>query len=140
MPNKFGEGNIYRPTPEEARERGRKGGIASGVARQKKKAMKETLETILSLKTENGKAVDLETVKSLASLQGKNLTVQEAILLRQVQKSMKGDTKAAEYVRDTSGNKPTTETKTNVAFDDGFLEAISGTAETDWSEDSVPLD
>lgn len=137
---KFGEGNIKRLTPEEARERGRNGGIASGKAKRKKKAMKETLEVLLSLNMENGDAVDLEKLQSFAGIRGENVNVQEAILLKQIMKAIKGDTRAAEYIRDTSGNKPTTETKTNVAFDDGFLEAISGTAETDWSEDSVPLD
>ena len=34
------------------------------------------------------------------------MTVQDAILIKQVQKAMKGDTKAAEFIRDLSGNKP----------------------------------
>ena len=53
----------------------------------------------------SGKATDLDEIKNIAALKGKNITVQEAIMLAQIQKAMKGDTKAAEYVRDTSGNK-----------------------------------
>ena len=89
----------------EAREKGRNGGIASGKARREKKAMKDTLAALLSMPLKDGKAADVEMVKNLAALKGKNITVQEAIMLAQIQKAIKGDTKAAEYVRDTSGNK-----------------------------------
>ena len=92
-------------TKSEARERGKKGGIASGEKRREKKAMKETLETLLQMPLKSGKAVNLDKIKDIAALKGKNITVQEAIMLAQIQKAIKGDTKAAEYVRDTSGNK-----------------------------------
>jgi hypothetical protein len=91
---------------EEAKERGRKGGIASGKARREKKLMRETLDIILSMPMKNGKNADVESIRSFAALKGKNISVQEAILIAQVQKAMKGDTKAAEYVRDTVGQKP----------------------------------
>ena len=90
----------------EARAKGKAGGIASGKARRERKAMKETLEALLSMPLKNGKATDLDTIKNLATLKGKNITVQEAIMLAQIQKAMKGDTRAAEFVRDSSGNKP----------------------------------
>jgi len=91
---------------EEARKRGRAGGIASGKARREKKLMRETLDIILSMPMKNGKKADVESIRSFAALKGKNISVQEAILIAQVQKAMKGDTKAAEYVRDTIGQKP----------------------------------
>lgn len=40
-------------TGEDAAERGRKGGIASGVAKRKKKAMKERLEMLMASPVEN---------------------------------------------------------------------------------------
>lgn len=89
----------------EARSRGKSGGIASGKARREKKAMKDTLESLLSMPLKSGKCADVESIKDLAALKGKNITVQEAIMLAQIQKAMKGDTRAAEYIRDTSGNK-----------------------------------
>ena len=98
--------NLRTPTTAEARERGSMGGIASGKARREKKAMKETLETLLSMPLKNGQETDLDDIQSLAATKGKNITVQEAIMLAQIQKAMKGDTKAAEYVRDTIGQKP----------------------------------
>lgn len=90
----------------EARKRGRAGGIASGKARREKKAMRETLDILLSMPMKDGAYADVESIQSFASIKGKNISVQEAILIAQVQKAMKGDTKAAEYVRDTIGQKP----------------------------------
>lgn len=100
-----GMDNLKTPTAEEARELGRKGGIASGKARRKKKAMKDTLAELLTMPLEDRALENLEDIQSLATLNGKNITVQEAILLAQITKAIEGDTKAAEYVRDTSGNK-----------------------------------
>lgn len=90
----------------EARKRGRAGGIASGKARREKKAMRETLDILLSMPMKDGTSADVESIQSFAAIKGKNINVQEAILIAQVQKAMKGDTKAAEYVRDTIGQKP----------------------------------
>lgn len=100
-----GKDNLKTPSSAEARSNGKKGGIASGKKRREKKAMKDTLETLLKMPLEAGKAVDLEGIKSIAAIKGKNITVQEAIMLAQIKKAIKGDTKAAEYIRDTSGNK-----------------------------------
>lgn len=105
---------------EEARKRGRAGGIASGKARREKRQMRETLDILLSMPLKNGKSADVESIKSLAALKGKNISVQEAILIAQVQKAMKGDTKAAEYVRDTVGQKPTDNVAVNAEVNNPF--------------------
>ena len=101
------EQNLKTPTTNEARIRGRKGGIASGKARREKKAFKETLETLLSMNMENGEGISVDDITSFKGIKGQNISVQEAILIAQVQKAMKGDTRAAEYVRDSIGQKPT---------------------------------
>ena len=75
--------------------------------------MKETLKALLTLPLENEQVADIETIQSLAILKGSNITVQEAILLQQIQKAIDGDTKAAEYVRDTAGEKPTDKVELN---------------------------
>ena len=93
-------------TKEEQKAIARMGGIASGKARREKKKMRETLEMLLSMPLNNKKAVDVEDVRSFAALKGKNISVQDAMLIAQVQKAMKGDTQAAVYVRDTIGQKP----------------------------------
>lgn len=90
---------------EEARALGRKGGIASGKVRKQKKMMKDTLQMLLSLTMKEGKATNPEDIKSLADVKGANLTLDQAILLAQVKKAIKGDVSSAVFVRDTSGNK-----------------------------------
>lgn len=94
-------------TTEEQQSIARAGGIASGKARRAKKAFKETLETLLSMQMENGEGISVEDITSFKGIKGQNISVQEAILIAQVQKAMKGDTRAAEYVRDSIGQKPT---------------------------------
>ena len=68
---------------DEARERGRKGGLASGEARRKRKTLKEELLVMLS---------EGET--------------QQSVTLALIEKAMSGDTKAFEVIRDTIGEKP----------------------------------
>ena len=91
---------------DEAREKGRKGGIASGVARREKRALRETLEELLTMSLRNGKPVSVEKIKSIAAIKGKNISVQEAIMLAQIQKAIRRDVRAAEFIRDTIGQKP----------------------------------
>lgn len=96
-------------TKSEARARGKNGGIASGKARREKKLFRETLDALLSMPMKDGKEVAVDEIKNFANIKGQNISVQEAILIAQIQKAMKGDTRAAEYVRDTIGQKPTDE-------------------------------
>lgn len=101
------EQNLRTPSTDEARSMGKKGGIASGKARREKKMFRETLETILFMPMKTGESMDVEKIQNFASIKGQNISVQEAIMIAQVQKAMKGDTRAAEYIRDTIGQKPT---------------------------------
>lgn len=93
-------------TPEERREAGRRGGIASGEAKRRKKAMKESLDILLSMPLKSGRLSDVEAIKNFAELKGKNITVEQATLIAQIQKALKGDTAALAFLRDTSGQKP----------------------------------
>ena len=102
---------------DEARRKGRAGGIASGKARREKKMMRETLDILLSMPLKNGKFADVESIRNYAALKGKNISVQEAILTAQVNKAMKGDTRAAEYVRDTVGENPSVKVEADVDMD-----------------------
>lgn len=109
-------------TTDEQQRIARNGGIASGKARRERKAMKDTLDALLAMPLKSGKAADVDTIKNLAAIKGKNITVQEAIMLAQIQKAMKGDTRAAEFVRDSSGNK----LKEEVALSGGINNPFAG--------------
>lgn len=93
-------------TPEQRAECGRIGGISSGISKRKKKAMKETLDVILSMPMKTGKYSDVEDIKNFASIKGKNISVQDALVISMIQRALKGDVRACEWVRDTAGQKP----------------------------------
>lgn len=101
-------------TSSELRERAQKGGIASGKARREKKAMRETLEALLSMPMKSGKTADVEAIKNFAELKGKNITVQDAMVIAMLQKAMKGNVTAAEWIRDTAGQKPVDNANVNL--------------------------
>ena len=93
-------------TTKELQEAGRKGGIKSGETKRNKKAMKETLELLLSMPLKNRKLIEPEQIKSFADLNGKNIDIQTAILIAQIQKALKGSVTSAEFLRDTVGQRP----------------------------------
>ena len=69
-----------------------------------------TIPEIYNLfKTCNGVTTDTRTLKGgemFFALKGENITVQEAMAIAMLQKAMKGNVKAAEWIRDTAGQKP----------------------------------
>lgn len=97
---------------EEAKKLGRAGGIASGKARRERKSMQELAKIILGLSMTSGQVHNVEDIKNIADIKGKNLTVDQAILLKQVEKALKGDLQSATFIRDTSGNKPVEKVET----------------------------
>ena len=109
--------SIIDMTTEERREAGRKGGIASGEAKRSKKAMRERLEIILEMPLKSGKNADIESIKNFAALKGKNITVQDAMMIAQIQKALRGDTNAATFVRDTAGQNPATKIEAEMDMD-----------------------
>jgi len=90
-------------TKEEQRKIARKGGIASGKARRRKKLIKEQLGLLLSLplKDENAK----KKLKQLG-IDADNLDNQMAMIISIWNKALKGDVQAFNSIRDTVGEKP----------------------------------
>lgn len=84
---------------EEAREKGRKGGINSGKARRDKRDARERMKLLLSLAMQvNGKNVT-------SPITGKAMSVGEAIDTAVIGKAVKGDIKAANTVYELLGLK-----------------------------------
>lgn len=92
----------HKLTVEEAS----RGGKASVEARRKRKAMKETLEILMNMTMNPGPHSEIDDIKSLKDVKGKNLNIQEAIMVTQVQKALKGDAAAITFIRDMLGEKP----------------------------------
>ena len=94
-------------TPEERSEWGRKGAQKSTETKRKRKEMRETLDILLNMPLKKGKVYSAEEIKSFADLKGKNITIDQAMMVCLVQKALKGDLNAIGMVRDTVGEKPT---------------------------------
>ncbi len=78
---------------EEARKNGRKGGKKSGEVRRQKKTMREMLDYLLE--------------KELTSKNGEKATTLEAMMTAIIKQGLNGNVKAVEFIRDTTGQKPT---------------------------------
>ena len=96
-----GTENLRRDfSPEELRENGRKGGVASGVAKRKQKTFRESIKAILALQTpDEAKKAQLEEL-------GIDATILNAINMAVSGRAAAGDVEAARYLRDTAGEKP----------------------------------
>lgn len=93
-------------TPEQRAECGRKGGIAKREAVRRRKEMRETLSILLDMPMKKGKVYTAEEIKCFADLNGKNITIDQAMMVKLIQKALKGDINAIAMVRDTIGEKP----------------------------------
>lgn len=89
---------------KQAREMGRRGGTASGRARRERRAMREIASELLGMPMRKGKT---EAYKSFIEGSTKNVTVAERIMMVAIKEAMEGNVRAAEFVRDTAGEKPT---------------------------------
>ena len=93
-------------TPEERSKWGKIGAEKSIEVRRKRKEMRETLDILLNMPMKKGKVYTAEEIKSFADLKGKNITIDQAMMICLVQKALKGDLNAIAMIRDTIGEKP----------------------------------
>ena len=105
--------NLKKGNPEtqfkagqEQVEIARKGGKASAAKRREKKPMEQSLQILLNLAVSDSTLTDPTDNDVFNKVKGKNLTVQDKILVEVIKKALKGDLKAIEFLRDTSGQKP----------------------------------
>ena len=90
-------------TEKEQRELASKGGKASVKAKKKKKNMKEALQLLLSLDVKSPKV--REQLKALG-ISENDMNNEMALMVSMLNKALKGDKGCAEFIRDTSGQKP----------------------------------
>ena len=94
----------------EAREKGRKGGVASGKSKREKKKLRELAQMILEEETKFG---------------GKTMTRGEAALRKQAILAINhGDTKALAFLRDTAGQAPVAQVEVATADQAKFSELL----------------
>lgn len=119
-------------TPSELREITKKGGIESGKSRRRKKLLKDTVNMLLALPLKEGK---LDKLTDLKTINDKNITVEEAMVLKQIQKALKGDLRAFESLVDLSGSHNSkAEEAQKPGTDNTFINALNGKAAEAWND------
>ena len=84
-------------TPEERRELAKKAGKASGQARRRKANFQKTLNLLLTAEIDN------EEWKPILESLGVECTLESALLMAQIKAALDGDTQAAKFVAQYSG-------------------------------------
>lgn len=135
---------------EEAREYGSKGGKASGESRRRKAAMRDTMNRLLTMQAE------VEGLSDILRADGGESTYEELITMAMIEKALRGDVNAFNAIKATVGqtDKSTAdleEQNLRMAVqkakmgvddeddqeDDGFMEALKGSAEEDWKDGGI---
>lgn len=123
-------------TPEERRELARKAGQASGRARRRKANFQKTLNMLLTAEIDSK-----EWSQVLESL-GVESTLESALLMAQIKQALTGDTQAAKFVAQYSGQSNRAEEdlenkKAETELIKARKEAITGENETDEALDRL---
>ena len=108
MPRKQNKNLKPVQSENEAREKGKKGGIKSGEVRREKKTTQDLAKIILSGKIPGESAQELVEQIGVPTA---NRNVKTAILAGQALEAIKGNTRAAEYLIGLSGEQTATESK-----------------------------
>ena len=99
-----GKDNLRTPSTAEARQIGAKGGKACAEARKRTKTMREVYESLRTLQVVPSHT---EALQEILEEKLPTVTVDEAIMLAMIAKAERGDVAAAQFIRDTAGEKPT---------------------------------
>lgn len=144
--------NLIRLSPSEAREYGRRGGKASGESRRRKADFRKTLNLLLTAEIDNPEWTPILEAMGLDS------TLEAAVNAAMIREALSGNVKAYLAIKDVLGQTSKSDTdleeqrlrmdaaKAKMGVedeeeqDDGFLDALKGTVEEDWTEEEEPED
>lgn len=123
-------------TPEERRELAKKAGKASGQARRRKADFRKTLNLLLTAEIDN------EEWKPVLESLGVECTLESALLMAQIKMALAGDTQAAKFVAQYSGQSARAEEdlenkKADTELIKARREAITGENENDEALDRL---
>ena len=123
-------------TPEERRELARKAGQASGSARRRKANFQKTLNMLLTAE------IDSKEWSPVLESLGVECTLESALLMAQIKQALTGDTQAAKFVAQYSGQSNRAEEdlenkKAETELIKARKEAITGENETDEALDRL---
>lgn len=102
--------NLRTMEPGKRKEIQQKGAAISNERQAKRRTIRDICETLLALELPNKAAITddeaREMAEKMSEATGKPVTVYDAIACAQAAAAMQGNTKAAEYIRDSAGDKP----------------------------------
>lgn len=93
-------------TSEHAREMQRKSAESRKNNNKLRKTLKYTLNVLMSKALKKGEFVSAEEIQNMAEVEGMNIDIQTAMSVAIIQKALLGDVQAAQFIRDTLGEKP----------------------------------
>lgn len=91
---------------ERGRELNMKSQEAKREAKKRKRAMQDIARWLGEMAVKEDLLFSADEIETLEKAEKVNLTGAEALVLAQYTKAIQGDTKAAEFIRDTAGEKP----------------------------------
>lgn len=121
MPNEQNLVPMDQRTKEEARELGREGGRASGIARRRKRSLREAADLYLSLPVAGRKSWNKIAREGVDP---EDIDNQMAMIIGLTQQAMKGDAKAAKVIVDLIGEAPNNGNGMPEIEDDEITKAI----------------
>lgn len=95
---------LHVMTPEQRREAASRGGKTSQQNMRRRKNMQMIAQQVLEMKLRDEQ--EIRQALRDGGMTDNDINYAAGIIMVQTQKAMGGDTKAAEFVRDTSGQKP----------------------------------
>lgn len=160
MYNEKSKQNLITPDHEKAKKIGSKGGKASVKARRRKKKMKQAMDYLLSMPVNDKYHKQME----ILGIDDEYMDNQMLMLISAFQQATKGNVKAMQFIKDITGSQAVSDLekqriklekerlqleKEKLEFakaksaeyvedikveDDGFLDALNGTAKDDWAD------
>lgn len=102
--------------PNAASEAGKKGVVITNQIRRKRRLLKDAAQQILSADISKLPVPEMEDIRLALHVLGvEDITGADALMLAQYIRAAKGDTEAARFVRDTSGEKPSVSVDVNAS-------------------------
>jgi len=124
---------------EEAAKNGKKGGIASGIAKRKKNASRAYLKEILAMRPVISTAMAKRIMEIGGDPDDGSYTMEKLTMVAMIQKAQKGDVGAVKYYHEMLGEDPKMVLEKEklkaqkaaiaaIRGSDGFMDAMMGTA------------
>lgn len=134
-------------TKSEQREIARQGGKASGRKRRQKAQWKEQAQALLELSMKDpkkaGRVKSFEKLRSLEDLEKANITAGDGVMAALLANAIHGDRQSAQLLFTLAGamdQERSAGSESESREDDGFLDALNGTAAEDWDEKGMDDD